>query len=165
MRFVSIPAAVLIGAIGGVLVVFSVLYFDRLKIDDPVGSLSVHLVNGIWGTLAVGLFASKSLPGGISADGLFNGGGMGLLISQLTGVASVGVFTCAVSAVGWLVIKATLGLRVSEEVERMGLDMTEMGMEAYRECRSLMRNVASHPECAAVFLNKRSVIWYDPERV
>lgn len=131
--FVSIPAAVLIGAIGGVLVVFSVLFFDRLRIDDPVGALSVHLVNGIWGTLAVGLFAGTQYPGGISADGLFNGGGTGLLISQITGVVSVGLFTCVVSGIGWFIIKSTLGLRVSEEVERMGLDITEMGMEAYPE--------------------------------
>ena len=131
--FVSVEASVLIGAAGGVLVVFGVLLFDKLKIDDPVGALSVHLLNGIWGTLAVGLFASQQLPGGIDADGLFNGGGAGLLIAQIKGIVSVGVFTCVVSAVGWLAIKAIFGLRVSADVEQMGLDITEMGMEAYPE--------------------------------
>ncbi|MCA9035648.1 MAG: ammonium transporter [Planctomycetaceae bacterium] len=131
--FVSIPASVFIGAVGGVLAVFAVLFFDRLKIDDPVGALSVHLVNGIWGTIAVGLFADKDLPGGIALNGLFNGGGVELLWAQIKGIVAVGVFTCLVSAVGWSVIKAVFGLRVSDEVERMGLDVTEMGMEAYPE--------------------------------
>ena len=131
--FVSVSASVFIGALGGVLVVVAVLAFDRLKIDDPVGALSVHLVNGIWGTLAVGLFANKDLPGGISDNGLLNGGGATLLIAQIKGIVAVGIFTCLVSAIGWLVIKAIFGLRVSPEVEQQGLDMTEMGMEAYPE--------------------------------
>lgn len=131
--YVSIQSAILIGAIGGVLAVQAVLTLDRLRIDDPVGALSVHLVNGIWGTLAVGLFASSEYPGGITANGLFCGGGTGLLVSQLTGIAAVGVFTCAVSACGWLVIRAIVGLRVSEEYERIGLDQSEMGIEAYPE--------------------------------
>ena len=131
--FVSVPASVFIGALGGVLVVVAVLAFDRLKIDDPVGALSVHLVNGIWGTLAVGLFANKDLPGGISDNGLLNGGGATLLVAQIKGIVAVGLFTCLVSAIGWLIIKAIFGLRVSAEVEQQGLDMTEMGMEAYPE--------------------------------
>jgi ammonium transporter, Amt family len=132
---VSVWASVVIGGIGGALVVVSVLAFDRAKIDDPVGALSVHLVNGIWGTLAVGLFCDSSLPGGFDGlgDGLFMGGGFGQLIAQIVGIVSVGVFTCAVSLVGWLAIKAIFGLRVSPDVEQLGLDRTEMGMEAYPE--------------------------------
>ncbi len=83
--FVSANASIIIGLIAGVLVVLSVLGFDRLKIDDPVGALSVHLTNGIWGTLSIGLFASVAMPGGIDRDGLFMGGGLGLLGSQFVG--------------------------------------------------------------------------------
>jgi len=132
---VAVWASVLIGAIGGALVVFAVLFFDKLRIDDPVGALSVHLVNGIWGTLAVGLFCDPTLPGGFDGlgAGLFMGGGFGQLISQLVGIIAVGVFTCVVSLIGWIAIKAIFGLRVSPDVEQMGLDRTEMGMEAYPE--------------------------------
>ncbi len=128
--FVTPLASVFIGLIAGVLVVFGVIGFDRLRIDDPVGALSVHLVNGIWGTLAVGLFATSASPGG-GADGLFYGGGLALLGTQLLGVVAVGAFTLVVSFAAWAVIKATIGLRVEPEVERVGLDISEMGMEAY----------------------------------
>jgi Amt family ammonium transporter len=101
-----------------------------MKIDDPVGALSVHLVNGIWGTLSVGLFATKAAPGG-GPDGLFAGGGMTSLITQATGVVAVGVFTFALTFAAWFLIKATIGLRVSAEDEYIGLDKSEMGMEAY----------------------------------
>jgi Amt family ammonium transporter len=129
--FVSVAASVVIGLIAGVLVVFSVLFFDRIKIDDPVGALSVHLTNGIWGTLAVGLFADKAMPGGIDANGLFLGGGMSLLITQFIGVVAVGAFTVLFSLAVWFLIKAICGLRVDSETELAGLDITEMGMEAY----------------------------------
>lgn len=128
--FVSVESSVLIGAIGGILVVPAVLFFDKLKIDDPVGALSVHLVNGIWGTIAVGLFATNAAPGG-GPDGLFSGGGMTSLIAQLTGVVAVGAFTFAVSLVAWFAIKMVVGLRVTPEEELQGLDLSEMGMEAY----------------------------------
>ncbi len=128
--FVTPVASVIIGLVGGVLVVFGVIGFDRLQIDDPVGALSVHLVNGIWGTLAVGLFGTSDSPGG-GADGLFYGGGFGLLGTQLLGVIAVGAFTMVASFAAWAVIKATVGLRVEPEVERVGLDISEMGMEAY----------------------------------
>jgi Amt family ammonium transporter len=121
--FVTVPAAVTIGVIGGVLVVFSVLMFDKLKLDDPVGALSVHLVNGVWGTLAVGLFATDG--------GLFYGGGAALLLTQLKGVLAVGAFTFVASAVVWYALKATIGIRVSPEEERDGLDVGEHGMQAY----------------------------------
>ena len=126
-------SSVIIGLIGGILVVLGVLAFDRMKIDDPVGALSVHLVNGIWGTLSIGLFAD---PGslGYSAGpeaGLFCGGGPAQLLNQAIGVAAVGAFTFVGSIIVWAIIKATLGLRVEPEEEMRGLDLSEMGMEAY----------------------------------
>jgi len=108
--------AALIGAIGGVLVIFAVPFFDKLKIDDPVGALSVHLVNGIWGTLAVGIFKPDASFG-----------------TQLLGVVVVGIFTFVASLVVWSVIKATMGLRVSEEEELEGIDEKEFGMHSYPE--------------------------------
>ena len=121
--------SILIGAIAGLIVVPSVIFFDRIKIDDPVGALSVHLVNGVWGTLSVALFSSAAAPGG--ADGLFYGGGTELLVGQVVGIVAVGAFTFVASLLAWGLIKATLGIRVSEEDEVKGLDVSEMGMEAY----------------------------------
>ena len=134
--FVTPGAAVVIGVVAGALVVFSVLCFDRLRIDDPVGALSVHLTNGIWGTLAVGLFSNPDGVGFAAGDtgplaGLFYGGGITQLLSQFKGVIAVGVFTMLFSLLVWSVIKATLGLRVDPDVEMEGLDLNEMGMEAY----------------------------------
>ena len=113
----SAMSAVLIGAIAGVVVVFSVVFFDKIKIDDPVGAISVHLVCGIWGTLAVGLFGN--LKGGAQ------------IVSQLKGIASVGAFTFIFAYVLFTVIKVTIGLRVSAEEETEGLDIGEHGNEAY----------------------------------
>lgn len=129
--FVSPVSSVIIGALGGILVVYAVQMFDKLKIDDPVGALSVHLVNGIWGTLAVGLFAATDAPGGIDKAGLFFGGGTELLMIQAKGVLLVGLFTFATSLIGWAILKALFGIRVSPEVEAEGLDIHEMGLEAY----------------------------------
>jgi ammonium transporter, Amt family len=134
--FVSVPSAIVIGAIGGVLVVFSVVGLDRLHLDDPVGAVSVHLANGVWGTLAVGLFASTEMPGEIDTNGVFVAGlgaaeGWQFLGVQAIGIAAVGAFTFVGSLILWFVIKSTLGLRVSPEDEAIGLDMSEMGMEAY----------------------------------
>ncbi len=134
--WVSVPFAILIGGLGGVFVVFAVVFFDRIHIDDPVGALSVHLVNGIWGTLAVGLFASTEMPGGIDTNGVFVAGlgspeGWKFLGVQAMGVAAVGAFTFIGSLIVWFIIKSTFGIRVSPESEAMGLDMSEMGMEAY----------------------------------
>jgi len=120
---VSYLGAVIIGAIAGVIVVFSVGFFDQIKIDDPVGATSVHLVNGIWGTLAVGLFNTES--------GLFYGGGPGQLVNQIIGIVAIGAFTVITSTIFWMAIKATVGMRVSEEHEFEGLDISEHGMEAY----------------------------------
>ncbi|MFN4180684.1 MAG: ammonium transporter, partial [Armatimonadota bacterium] len=131
--FVSPISAAIIGVVAGVLVVESVLFFDRIRIDDPVGAISVHLTNGIWGTLAVGLFAQPfaDLGSAQPKPGLFMGGDGTQFIAQLTGVVAVGAFVFAVSLVAWAFIKALMGLRVSEEEEVQGLDIGEMGMEAY----------------------------------
>ena len=128
--FVDIGGSVIIGLIAGIIVVPAVVIFDRLKIDDPVGALSVHLVNGIWGTIAVGLFATSTAPGG-PAPGLFYGGGFDSLVAQLTGVVAVGAFTFVVAFAAWFLIRATVGMRVDREDEIRGLDLSEMGTEAY----------------------------------
>ncbi|MGA7932089.1 MAG: ammonium transporter [Kovacikia sp.] len=135
--FVSVGASAIIGIIAGTLVVFSVGFFDRIKIDDPVGATSVHLVCGSWGTLALGLFAlgPSDAPGALysvgPAAGLFAGGGLGQLGIQLLGIVSVGGFTVLLSTIFWLGLKAILGIRVTEEEEMLGLDIGEHGMEAY----------------------------------
>ncbi|MDD2943160.1 MAG: ammonium transporter [bacterium] len=129
--FVTIPAALLIGAIGGLLVVYAVRFFDSVRIDDPVGALAVHLVCGVWGTFAVGLFATTDAPGGISANGLFYGGGFELLKAQVIGIAAVGAFTFVGAYAAWYALKVTLSIRVAPTVESEGLDVHEMGSEAY----------------------------------
>jgi len=129
--FVSIPSSLVIGLIAGVLVVVSVLFFDKIKIDDPVGAISVHLVNGIFGTICVGLFAQDQFTPGTTGNGLIFGGGVKLLFAQLTGVVGVGVFVLIVSLIFWKIIDAILGVRVSAEEEMEGLDMGEHGNIAY----------------------------------
>ncbi|MEA5513161.1 ammonium transporter, partial [Nodularia sp. UHCC 0506] len=135
--YVGIPASLLIGFIAGVIVVFSVTLFDKIRIDDPVGATSVHLVCGIWGTLAVGLWSvgpgvySWYGEGAGPTAGLFAGGGLGQLFIQLVGILSVGGLTVVVSSIFWLLLKSTLGIRVSREEELEGLDISEHGMEAY----------------------------------
>ena len=116
----SLGAAVLIGAGGGVLVVLAVPFFDKLKIDDVVGALSVHLVAGIWGTMAVPF-----------TDGEAS------FVTQFIGVAATGAFVVATSAIVWLILKYTIGIRVSEEDEYRGLDVTEIGMEAYPDFQTV----------------------------
>ena len=138
--FINVPSAAIIGLIAGVLVVFSVGFFDKLRIDDPVGATSVHLVCGIWGTLAVGLFSigpNVTLRGDTPlyttgpAAGLLFGGGISQLWPQILGILSVGGMTVLLSTIFWLVLKATLGIRVTPEEELDGLDIGEHGMEAY----------------------------------
>ena len=107
--------AILVGGIGGALVVFAVPMFDRFKIDDVVGALSAHLVAGIWGTLAVGIF------------------GGGSFIAQLVGVVAIGAFVFVASFIAWYILKAAIGIRAEEEAEFTGLDIAEVGMEAYPE--------------------------------
>ena len=121
--------AIVIGAVAGVLVVFGVWFLDSvLHVDGPVGAVAVHFFNGLWGTLAVGLFATTSAPGNDSLTGLFYGGGFSLLGAQLLGVVTVLAWTGVTMTIFFLLIKAIFGLRVSEEEEITGLDATEHGL-------------------------------------
>ena len=133
----------IIGAVAGLLVVFGVWLLDhKLHIDDPVGAVAVHCLNGIWGTIAVGLFATDTAPAfargfgdgvtyganQICGKGLFYGGGIHLLGVQLTGLFSIAAWTAVTITIAFLIIKATLGLRVTEEEEIEGLDIKEHGL-------------------------------------
>lgn len=129
--FVSVPSSLIIGLVAGVIVVLSVIMFDRLKIDDPVGALSVHLVNGVFGSLAVGLFAQDGIAGVATGNGLFFGGGFALLGKQALGVLAVGIFVLVSSLFVWYIIKITIGARVSLKEEIEGLDIGEHGNQAY----------------------------------
>lgn len=113
---VSIVSAIIIGFIAGIIVVFAVIKIDRIHIDDPVGAISVHLVNGIWGTLAVGLFS-------LNPDHTF--------MTQLIGVLAYGLVCFPAALILFTILKKTIGIRVSKEVEALGLDISEHGMEAY----------------------------------
>ena len=134
----DVTGAIIISAVSGVLVVFGVWLLDyKLHIDDPVGAVAVHCLNGIWGTIAVGLFATDTAPGYSIADasgkklvGLFYGGGFELLGLQLIGFASVALWTAVTITITFLVIRKTVGLRVSEEEEMLGLDVTEHGLSS-----------------------------------
>ena len=131
--------AIVIGAVSGVLVVFGVWLLDyKLRVDDPVGAVAVHCLNGIWGTLAVGLFATTSAPGNDSYTGLFYGGGFHLFGLQLLGFASVAAWTAVTITITFLIIKATVGLRVTEEEEIVGLDPTEHGLASAYSGFSIM---------------------------
>ena len=112
----GLGTATLIGAVGGVIVVFAVPLLDKLKIDDVVGAIPVHLIAGIWGTLAVVI---------TNPDATF--------MAQLTGIVVVGLFTFIVSLVAWVILDKTMGIRVSEDAEMAGLDNSELGMESYPE--------------------------------
>ncbi len=138
--FVTPSSAVSIGAIAGVLVIEAVLLFDRLKLDDPVGATSVHLVNGIFGTLAVGIFGVKGLSG-LGNEGLLRGGGATQLWIQAKGVLAVAGFSFFASMVAWSLIKAVMGARSNPEEEVNGLDLTELGMEAYPDAREIEEKV------------------------
>jgi Amt family ammonium transporter len=132
--FVDIPSAAIIGAIAGVVVVFAVGIFDAIRVDDPVGATSVHLVCGIWGTLAVGLFSKGGAFGAAPAPkmGLIFGGGLEQLWYQVVGIAAVGGFTVVFSFIAWYIISLIAnGIRVADEEEFKGLDISEHGMEAY----------------------------------
>src|SRR5690606_23153252 len=112
----SLGMAAVIGGVGGALVVFAVPMFDKLRIDDVVGALSVHLVAGIWGTMAVPI---------TNPEGSFT--------TQALGVVAIAAFVSIASAVVWLVLKYSVGIRVTEDEEAAGLDKTELGLEAYPE--------------------------------
>ncbi|MCR5755672.1 MAG: ammonium transporter, partial [Acetatifactor sp.] len=138
--------AIVIGAVAGVLVVFGVWLLDyKLRIDDPVGAVAVHCLNGIWGTIAVGLFATNTAPGysiadanGVELVGLFYGGGFKLLGLQLLGFVSVAAWTAVTITVTFVIIKALIGLRASEEEEIVGLDATEHGLASAYSGFSIM---------------------------
>lgn len=138
--------SIVIGSVSGLLVVFGVWLLDyKLRIDDPVGAVAVHMMNGIWGTIAVGLFATNTAPGYSIADangneivGLFYGGGFKLLGLQLIGFASVAAWTAVTITIVFLVIKATIGLRASQEEEIIGLDATEHGLASAYSGFSIM---------------------------
>jgi len=122
----------IIGVVAGLLVVFGVWFVDNvLHVDDPVGAVAVHMMNGIWGTIAVGLFATETAPGFAVADiqeGLFYGGGISQLIKQLGGMGVTIAWTVVTITIAFFVLKKTIGLRVSEEEELIGLDATEHGL-------------------------------------
>lgn len=151
--------AAIIGAVAGLLVVFGVWLLDhKLHIDDPVGAVAVHCMNGIWGTIAVGLLATDTAPGysianasGETIKGLFYGGGFELLGIQLTGFASVALWTAVTITITFLVIKAIVGLRVTREEEIEGLDATEHGLpSAYAGFAMLPEYIDEDSEPVAV---------------
>jgi Amt family ammonium transporter len=124
----SEPGAVLAGLIGGVLVVFSIEFIEKkLKIDDAIGAASVHGIAGFWGTIVIGLWGVD----GDTGIGLFNGGGFTQLVAQLTGAFAYALWAIFLSFVVFGILKATIGLRVSEEEELEGLDVSEHGSIAY----------------------------------
>ena len=116
-------SAILIGLIAGVVVDIAVLFFDRLKVDDPVGAVAVHGINGLFGTIAVGFFAQE--------DGLFFGGGTSLLITQIIGVLSIALFSFCLTYVVMSLLKITVGIRVSKEEEKAGIDAVSFGVKSY----------------------------------
>ena len=131
--------AIIIGIVSGLLVVFGVWFLDYvLRVDDPVSAVAVHCLNGIWGTIAVGLFATTSAPGNDELVGLFYGGGFTLLGKQLIGFAAVAAWTVVTITITFLVIRAAVGLRVTEEEEIVGLDAMEHGLASAYSGFSIM---------------------------
>jgi Amt family ammonium transporter len=122
-------AAIAIGLIGGIIVVFGVSFLDKIRVDDPVGAVPVHALNGIWGTLAIGIFGQKSL--GLANDGLFYGGGLRQLGIQALGSIATIVFVLVVMGLVFKLIDMTMGLRVTQAEELKGLDIEQHGMKAY----------------------------------
>jgi Amt family ammonium transporter len=138
--YVTPGSAMIIGSVAGVLVIEAVMLFDKLRIDDPVGATSVHLVHGVFGTVCVGLFGVKGYCG-LAHDGLFRGGGFTQLGAQLEAVVSVAAFGFGSSLLVWYAIKKVMGVRVRAEDEVSGLDVAEMGMEAYAEALEIETKV------------------------
>lgn len=127
--FVEPWAAIIIGAIGGIIVVLGAILLDKVRVDDPVGAVPVHAMNGIWGTLSIGLFGEKALN--VANDGLFYGGGLKQLGIQALGSLSTIVFVLFTMGILFKLIDVTIGLRVKPEEELRGLDIGEHGMESY----------------------------------
>ena len=139
--FVSVGSAFLIGILAGILVVFSVFFFDRIKIDDPVGAVSVHMANGVWGTIALGLFADPSVcpAAAVAKAGLFMGGGFAQLVPQLIGVVAVAAYVFGGAVLSWIIVKQIAGFRVSPQEEMEGLDAGEHGNVAYPDFHPVER--------------------------
>ena len=116
-------SAIIIGAIAGVLVDVAVVFFDKIKVDDPVGAIAVHGVNGLFGTMAVGFFAIEG--------GLFYGGGISLLITQISGVITIALFSFTVTFIIMKFLKSTIGVRISSENEEAGIDASSFGVQSY----------------------------------
>ena len=143
--------AIIIGFVAGLLVVFGVWLLDyKLHVDDPVGAVAVHMMNGIWGTIAVGLFATTSVPGNDTVKGLFYGGGFKQLGIQLLGFVTVAAWTAVTITIAFVIIKKTIGLRVTEEEEIIGLDSMEHGLASAYSGFSIMdvSNTMGTPEYA-----------------
>jgi Amt family ammonium transporter len=116
-------SAIIIGVIAGILVDIAVVFFDKIKVDDPVGAIAVHGVNGLFGTLAVGFFAIEG--------GLFYGGGISLLITQVLGVTTIALFSFTVTFIVMKFLKLTIGVRISSEDEEAGIDASSFGVQSY----------------------------------
>ncbi len=165
--YVTIEASLLIGAIAGVLVVFAVVFFDRIGIDDPVGATSVHLGCGVFGTICVGLFAKEGVTTLSGVNGLFYGGGFKQLGTQLIGIVAVGAFVFLTSCIVWCVLKATIGIRVSREEELAGLDIGEHGNMAYPDFApaAVADSEAFQPEeMPAKYTEAKEPVWVPVER-
>ena len=143
--YVSPGSAVIIGCISGVLVVLAVEFIDKIKADDPVGAIAVHGVNGVWGALALGLFAKDG--------GLFFGGGVKLLAVQALGVLAVSVWAFSLTYIVFSILKATVGIRVSADEEMEGLDLTEHGIPAYCGLVVSPMNMPENPEMGGRMLH------------
>ena len=122
--------SMIIGVVAGIIVVAGTVFLDRIHVDDPVGAAPVHMMNGIWGTIAVGIFGHKGL-GGLSMNGLLHGGGFRLLGIQTLGTISAVIFVVVAMTIIFKLIDKVVGLRVSREDELKGLDLSQHGMEAY----------------------------------
>ncbi len=146
----DVAGAGIVGIVSGLLVCFGVWLLDYvLHIDDPVGAVAVHMMNGIWGTIAVGLFATTTAPGNDTMNGLFYGGGFALLGKQLLGFVSVAAWTAVMMTVVFLVIKHTIGLRATEQEEILGMDAAEHGLvSSYADFAPAMGEaaMAGYPE-------------------
>ena len=116
-------SAIIIGAIAGILVDVAVVFFDKIKVDDPVGAIAVHGVNGLFGTLAVGLFAIEG--------GLFYGGGASLLLTQILGVSAIALFSFTLTFIIMKLLKISIGIRISNEDEEAGIDASSFGVQSY----------------------------------
>ena len=157
--YVSIGASLIIGAIAGIIVVFAVMFFDKIKVDDPVGATAVHLCCGVFGTLCVGLFAKEGVTSLSSKNGLFYGGDLEFLGVQCLGIIAVGAFVFIASLLVWFIIKKTIGIRVSYEEEIAGLDIGEHGNIAYPDfaAATIVTELTNNRENAKLDVTNKTV--------